>query len=140
MLSITALRACGMCSEHKGSVFPHVKQTCAFCLHVFSLLFQPQRWRRRLSSRYRSSFPSCLSSYSVPFLSTRHLLLLSSPSPIPSISSLCFGAQQHLAAIAMETVAQQQVGRHCCLGAWRPDHTLLLCYGSLRSVAPQPNL
>lgn len=41
MLSVSVLRACGMCSDHEVSVFPHVKQTCAFCLHVFSLFFHP---------------------------------------------------------------------------------------------------
>lgn len=77
-----------------------------------------QQQQQQLSS-CRSLFSSLTSvSYSIPILSTRQLLFLPSPSPTLRISSPRFGAQQHLASIAMETVAQQQVGCHCCLGAW----------------------
>lgn len=82
-------------------------------------------WPQQQRSSSRPLFSSLTSvSYSIPFLSTHHLLLLPNPSPILCISSLRFGAQQHLTTIAMETVAQQQVGCHCCLGAWHLTPTL----------------
>lgn len=93
-------------------------------------LLHPQQQRSLLHLPPPFFFSSLTSffSYSTPLLSPPATCSsFSTPPPTLCISPLHFGAQQHLAVVAMETVVQQQVGCCCCLGAWHPSHPLCSC-------------
>lgn len=99
-------------------------------------LFQPQQ---RSSSRSPFSSLTSVSYSTSPFSLHPPPAPPSQPLPHRVCTITSFRVQQHLAAVAMETVAQQQVGCRRCLGAWHLSHPLLLSSHSRRSLVPLSN-